>query len=116
MLGNAGRNAFGGPGFYNVDLSIGRSFGLRWLGEGGRLAFRADAFNVLNHANLGNPFSLLTDSPEPNFGVATFARQGRPSRFPAVSPLNETPRKIQLIIKLTPYSPDSPTLCSPRTF
>jgi len=101
MLGNAGRNAFGGPGFYNVDLSIGRSFGLRWLGEGGRLAFRADAFNVLNHANLGNPFSLLTDSPEPNFGVATFGRQGRPSGFPAVSPLNETARQIQLSIKLT---------------
>src|SRR5260370_22415329 len=101
MLGNAGRNAFGGPGFYNVDLSIGRSFGLRWLGEGGRLAFRADAFNVLNHANLGNPFSLLTDSPEPNFGVAPFGRQGPPSGFQPVSRLKEAPRATKQRIKLT---------------
>ena len=100
MLGNAGRNAFIGPGFYSVDLSIARSFGRRWLGESGRLKFRADMFNVLNHANLGNPDSLLTDPPSPTFGIATFGRQGRQSGFPAVSPLNETPRQIQLSVKL----------------
>ena len=55
VQGNTGRNAFSGPGFYNVDISLSRSFPLRWLGEGGRLMFRADAFNFLNHANLGNP-------------------------------------------------------------
>jgi len=100
MLGNAGRNAFIGPGFYSVDISIARSFGLRWLGESGRLKFRADMFNVLNHANLGNPDSLLTDPPSSTFGIATFGRQGRQSGFPAVSPLNETPRQIQLSLKL----------------
>jgi len=100
MLGDVGRNAFIGPGFYSVDISIARSFGLRWLGESGRLKFRADMFNVLNHANLGNPDSLLTDPPSPTFGIATFGRQGRQSGFPAVSPLNETPRQIQLSLKL----------------
>jgi hypothetical protein len=100
MLGNEGRNAFIGPGFYSVDLSVARSFGLRWLGESGRLKLRADAFNVLNHANLGNPDSLLTNPPSPTFGIATFGRQGRQSGFPAVSPLNETARQVQLSVKI----------------
>jgi hypothetical protein len=103
-LGNGGRNAFIGPGFYNVDLSVARSFGLRWLGEAGRLTLRADAFNVLNHANLGNPFAQFDPTNDPQqtpFGIATFGRQGQQSGFPAVSPLNETPRQIQLSVKVT---------------
>jgi hypothetical protein len=99
-LGNAGRNAFGGPGFYSVDLSVARSIALRWLGEGGRLRLRADAFNVLNHANLGNPDSVFTLPLTSTFGIATFGRQGTQSGFPAVSPLNETPRQIQLSVKV----------------
>jgi hypothetical protein len=103
QLGNGGRNAFGGPGFYNVDLSVARSVSLRWLGEGGRLTLRADAFNVLNHANLGNPFAQFDPTNNPAttlFGNATFGRQGAQSGFPAVSPLNETPRQIQLSVRL----------------
>ncbi len=105
-LGNSGRNAFIGPGFYSLDLSVARSFGLRWLGEGGSLKFRADAYNVLNHANLGNPNSDFTDPAFTNplttqFGIATFGRQGTQSGFPAVSPLNETARQIQLSVRVT---------------
>jgi hypothetical protein len=100
-LGNAGRNAFRGPGFYNLDVSIARSAGLRWLGEGASLTFRADAFNLLNHSNLGNPDSLFTDPANPRFGFATFGRQGRQTGFPAVFPLNETARQVQLSVKLS---------------
>ena len=96
-LGNAGRNAFRGPGFYNVDVSIARSVGLRWLGEGANLTFRADAFNLLNHANLGNPEPVITS---PLFGIATFGRQGVSSGFPAQSPLHETARQVQFLLRL----------------
>src|SRR5262249_19122775 len=89
--GNSGRNAFGDPGLYNIDISLSRSFPLRWLGESGRLSFRADVFNFLNHANLNNPQPLLN---QPDFGVALYGRQGRQSGFPAVSPLNETARQV----------------------
>ena len=99
-LGTSGRNAFTGPGFFSLDLSLARSFTLPWLGESGRIRIRADAFNILNHANLGNPNTRFTDPPSPDFGVATFGRQGFASGFPAVSPLNETPRQIQLSLKL----------------
>jgi hypothetical protein len=102
-LGNVGRNAFIGPGFYNLDLAVGRSFPLPWLGEGSRLNFRADFFNVLNHANLGNPDTLLGSLTTPNadFGFATFGRQAsQGSGFPTLAPLNETPRQIQLSVRI----------------
>ena len=105
VLGNSGRNAFIGPGFYSLDVSVARSFGVRWLGEGGRLTFRADAYNFLNHANLGNPDSEFTDPRFTNpltttFGIARFGRQEAQPGFPAVSPLNETARQIQLSVRV----------------
>jgi hypothetical protein len=95
--GNEGRNAFIGPGFYNLDLSLGRTFRLPWIGESGRITVRADAFNFLNHANLGNPDPVITS---PLFGIATFGRQGVSSGFPALSPLHETPRQVQFLLRL----------------
>jgi hypothetical protein len=99
--GNSARNAFRGPGLYNVDISLARSFRipgfpLAKLREGWRLTVRADAFNILNHANLGNPDNLLGS---PTFGLATFGRQGTASGFPAVTPLNETARQVQLLLR-----------------
>ncbi len=96
-LGSAGRNAFIGPGFYNLDIALARSFPVRRFGEATRVTLRASAFNVLNHANLNNPDSLLTS---PTFGIALFGRQGVSSGFPAQTPLNETPRQVQLTLKV----------------
>jgi hypothetical protein len=98
QLGNTGRNAFRGPGLYNVDLSLSRSFPLKYVGESGRLTVRVDAFNFLNHANLNNPDGLITS---PTFGVASYGRTERASGFPAVTPLNETARQFQLILRLS---------------
>jgi len=97
-VGTLGRNSLIGPGLYNIDLSLARSFGIPWFGESGRLTLRADAFNFLNHANLNNPDPFLGDTS--TFGQASFGRLGDPSGFPAVSPLNETPREIQLMLKI----------------
>ncbi len=96
-LGNMGRNSLIGPGLFNVDLSLSRSFGLPQLREGVRLTVRADAFNLLNHANLNNPDAFLGSS---TFGVALYGRRGRTTGFPAVSPLNETARQVQLLVRL----------------
>jgi hypothetical protein len=92
-LGNLGRNSLTGPGFYNLDVSLARSFAVT---ESRRFTLRASAFNVLNHANLNNPDTQLGS---PTFGVASYGRQGVQSGFPAVTPLNETPRQIQLSLK-----------------
>src|SRR6185369_14449945 len=77
-----GRNAFRGPGFYNFDASVSRRFALPWLGESGRLTIRADAFNFLNHTNLGSPWNVLPNVRVPNsgrFGLAYWGRYGTAS-------------------------------------
>jgi len=95
--GNTGRNAFRGPGLASMDLSLGRTFSVKWLRESGRVTVRADAFNFLNHANLNSPNSFLNSR---TFGVATYGRQGRDTGFPGVAPLNETARQIQLLLRV----------------
>jgi hypothetical protein len=96
-LGNLGRNSIAGPGFWTIDASLSKSFILPMLGESGRLQVRGDFFNVFNHTNLANPDQFLLS---PTFGIAQFGRTGRPSSSPLVSPLDETPRQIQLQLKV----------------
>jgi hypothetical protein len=52
-FGDAGRNILIGPGFWDVDLSLGKTFALPW--EGIKLDIRADATNAFNHVNYFNP-------------------------------------------------------------
>jgi hypothetical protein len=78
-FGNAGRNAFRGPDFWQWDLGVNKSFAIR---ERFRLQFRSEFFNVLNHTNLGIPDSNISDAA---FGTIR-------STFPA--------RQIQLALKL----------------
>jgi hypothetical protein len=54
-LGNVGRNSLYGPGFDEFDFAIQKDTKLGFLGEAGNLAFRAEFFNVANHANFGIP-------------------------------------------------------------
>jgi len=96
-VGTSGRNSFRGPGLFNVDIAVSRSFRPGWMGEAARMTFRADVFNVLNHANLNNPDSLLSS---PTFGLARFGRRGADTGFPALQPFNETARQFQLILRL----------------
>jgi hypothetical protein len=67
--GNAGTSLVRGPGFWDVDFLAAKNFKIR---EGMRLQFRADAFNALNHVNLGSP-STRVDRPS-TFGRITGAR------------------------------------------
>ena len=73
--GNLGRNSLGGPGLFNIDISLDRAIPLRRLGESGRLHFRADAFNFLNHANLSNPDTTQLNAT--TFGKITSASAPR---------------------------------------
>jgi hypothetical protein len=52
-FGNSGRDAFRSPSFWNLDTSIFRQFPV-W-GEGRRIEFRAEAFNIFNTVILGTP-------------------------------------------------------------
>lgn len=80
------------PSFYSLDAALSKTFGLK-LGESWKITLRAEAFNVLNHIGLDRPANDLTGA---NFGVALFGRHGMPPSFPALAPLDETPRRIRL--------------------
>jgi hypothetical protein len=62
---------------FNVDAALTKSFKLPW--EGKRLTFRAEAFNVFNHANFTNP-SLSLESPQ-TFGEYQGTLEPRSMQF-----------------------------------
>jgi hypothetical protein len=51
-FGNAGRNPLIGPRWFDSDLSVFKNIPIR---EQIHAQFRAEIYNVFNHANLGNP-------------------------------------------------------------
>ena len=62
LWGNVGRNTLRGPKFWNIDAAISRRFQIR---EGQRLELRAEAFNVFNHFQPGDPVAAINSA---NFG------------------------------------------------
>ena len=54
-LGNAGRNILTAPGVFNLDFSLVKDASLPFLGEGEKIQFRAETFNILNHTNFSRP-------------------------------------------------------------
>jgi len=78
--GNLGRDAFRGPGLWQVDGAINKSFALPR--EGMRLQFRSEFFNLLNKTNFAPPTATTTSAA---FGTIR-------STFPA--------RQIQFALKL----------------
>jgi len=62
-FGNLGRNILAGPGNENFDFSLFKSFRIR---EKQNVQFRAEAFNIFNHPQFGQPGAAL-NAPA-NFG------------------------------------------------
>ncbi|MBI2819000.1 MAG: TonB-dependent receptor [Acidobacteria bacterium] len=92
FLGTAGRNILRGPGFATLDFSAVKDTALKFLGEGGKLEFRAEFFNILNRANFGMPsravFAGTSDVEAP------LANVGK------ISNTASTSRQIQLALKV----------------
>ncbi|HMC76276.1 MAG TPA: TonB-dependent receptor, partial [Vicinamibacterales bacterium] len=73
-FGTSNRNQFYGPGGYNLDFSVFRSFpfaGTR------RVEVRAEAGNLLNHGVYNNPQGSITSA---TFGQITSVRDNYPER------------------------------------
>jgi hypothetical protein len=73
-FGNAPRTApYGlrGPGGYTINMSLRRTFGLL---EGAKLMMEADAINLLNRTNFGNPNTTLGGTSFGTVGVSGASR------------------------------------------
>jgi len=69
-FGNVARGSLRGPSLVNVDTSLFKKFTIR---EAVNLQFRAEAFNVFNHANFSHPAQVVFNGNEisPSAGVIT---------------------------------------------
>jgi Carboxypeptidase regulatory-like domain len=79
------RNAFPGPKYRDLDLNIGKAFGLPRmpvLGESARIEITANFLNALNLLNI-NPSSLSTNIGNANLGQAGSALGSRIINFQA---------------------------------
>lgn len=74
-FGSAGRNVVIGPGINNFDFALLKKFPIR---EETHLEFRAEIFNIFNHANFILPEQAFLD---PTFGVISGARDPRDIQF-----------------------------------
>jgi hypothetical protein len=68
-FGNSGIGVILGPGQFNWDVSVSKLTRVGGLSEDASLQFRAEFFNVLNHAQFSNP-AVAVDSPA-SFGQIT---------------------------------------------
>jgi hypothetical protein len=77
-LGNAGVGVIEGPGWQIWNVSLRKVFRVR---EGWSLRFQADAFNMMNHPNFGNP--NVSTSGGGSYGTITGSQPGRNIQFGA---------------------------------
>lgn len=75
QVGNANRRFFHGPGIANFDMALLKNVRLT---ESKSLQFRAEFFNIFNHANFNNPDGEFLDS---TFGLVTSAQSPRIGQF-----------------------------------
>jgi hypothetical protein len=93
LRGNSGRNIINGPGITDFDFSLFKNNRVPKISENFNVQFRAELFNVLNHANYAPPTTASTD-------VFT-ASGGTPSAVGLLNSTSTTSREIQFAIKVT---------------
>lgn len=94
-FGTIARNSFRGPGYFNTDFSLRKSFR---LSERCNFLVGANAYNVFNHPNFANPSNDLSSS---NLGVITGTVTPPTSPYGSGASAAVDARIIQIVSKLT---------------
>ena len=84
--GNTPNGVIRGVDQVNADISLAKTFLVRWPREGANATFRSDFFNAFNHPNFGDPNLAYTGPTGSAFGTITG--------------MSINPRIIQFSIKL----------------
>jgi len=93
LRGNAGRNILIGPGLTEMDFSVFKNMPFKKISERFNVQFRAEIFNILNHANFAPP--TTPDNSDIFDGTGAIAAPGLLSRT------TTTAREIQFAVKVT---------------
>jgi len=95
LRGNAGRNILIGPGVTSLDFSVFKNIPIRRISERFNIQFRAEVFNLLNHANFAPPTTPDNTDLFDGSGDPAGAAPG------LLSKTTTTAREIQLALKVT---------------
>src|ERR1700733_15147980 len=89
------RNAFRGPGYFNTDMNVKKSFPLN---ERFKFTLGANFFNILNHPNFDNPVSNNLSS---SFGMITTAAVSPTTPYGSFAAAAEGMRIVQVFAKIS---------------
>jgi hypothetical protein len=89
------RNAFRGPGYFNTDMNVKKSFALN---ERMKFTLGANFFNILNHPNFQNPVSNDLSS---SFGMITAEAVSPTTPYGSFASAAEGMRIVQVFGKIT---------------
>ncbi len=93
LRGNAGRNILIGPGITELDFSVFKNNYIKRISERFNIQFRAEIFNILNHANFAPP--VTPDNSD------IFDGTGAPTGVAGLlSRTTTTAREIQFAVKV----------------
>src|SRR5882762_3112771 len=93
LRGNAGRNILTGPGTSSLDFSVFKNNPIRRISENFNVQFRAEFFNILNHANFAMP--VTPDNTD------IFDSSGAPTGVAGLlTSTTTTAREIQFALKV----------------
>ena len=91
-IGNVGRNTLTEPGLATWDFSLNKDTTWSLLGDSGRVQFRTEIFNLLNHANFG-------PSNNGGFMAGSIADTVEQPNFTGLISTNTPSREIQFAVK-----------------
>jgi hypothetical protein len=102
-LGNVGRDTIIGPGLAQLDLSLSKDTRIRKISENFHIQFRAEAYNIFNHPQFGQPGNAIASSLKAAPGTPTGVTIANPNAAAGIISsiaTNSTGRQIQLGVKL----------------
>jgi outer membrane receptor protein involved in Fe transport len=100
--GNLGRDTIIGPGLTNVDYSMSKTMKVTKISEQFAVQFRAEIFNIFNHANFAIPQQTAVFTQSTGIANGVPFSTGTPSATAGQISSTTTPaRQIQLALKVT---------------
>jgi hypothetical protein len=94
-FGNLARNAFRGPGYFDTDLNINKTFAYR---ERYKLTVGAYLFNIFNHPNFDLPVNSLTSG---TFGLINETVSAPTSAYGSFMGSAVSGRVVQMVVKFS---------------
>jgi hypothetical protein len=97
-FGDAPRNLFRGPGTWQIDMGVAKTFP---IAERMQLEFRSEFYNVFNHPQLGQPQATINPSNPAGFGSIINTVNLNTAIVSPITPVGSgTPREIQFALRL----------------